>query len=673
MGQSRELGSGMETPRGKSRWMEYGILAAVCTLVIGVYAYTAHPGFSTSACLDPADAYYNLLVRGFRAGHLNLEEEVPPGFTQLADPYNPTARVDWLSHNSTSPYQLLDMSYYKGKLYLYYGVTPAVLLFWPYVAITGHYLPQERAVLVFCVIGFLTGVGLLCAIWRRCFAEVSVAVVAAGVLALGLATCTPMLLARCDFYEVANSCGYALTLMALAAIWGALWQPTHRNRWLAAASLAWGLAVGARPNLLFGTVSLLVPVLQARRERQRVWTPLVAAIGPIALIGLGLMIYNDLRFDNPFEFGQRYIMAGDRPGTVPFFGLQYLWFHFRVYFLEPARWIGRFPFVQDIRVLLLPSGHGIVDSPFGILTNLPVVWLALAAPLAWRDRSAEMRSILSDFLAAVAVVFGTTALMLCLFFSASIRYEVEFLSPLMLLAVVGILSLERTLAPTSESGQACQPGFSRMARCGWSVLLAFSVAFSLLAGVDRCVWSDLSLGSALQGAGQLQKAIEQYERTLRISPNCAEAPLVHYNLGVALMRQGKLEEAIGHYEETVRTMPDNAEAHNNLGSALFQLGRMQEAVMHYEQALRIRPEYAEAHNNLGMVLARLGKSQEAINHWEQALRIKPDYAEPHFNLAVISEKMGRKPEAIEHYKQGLKFRPDFTAASNALARLEARP
>ena len=59
-----------------------------------------------------------------------------------------------------------------------------------------------------------------------------------------------------------------------------------------------------------------MPVLQARRERQRIWTLLIAAIGPVVAIGFGLMIYNALRFDNPFEFGQRYILAGDRPGTI---------------------------------------------------------------------------------------------------------------------------------------------------------------------------------------------------------------------------------------------------------------------------------------------------------------------------------------------------------------------
>ena len=38
----------------------------------------------------------------------------------------------------------------------------------------------------------------------------------------------------------------------------------------------------------------------------------MAAAGPIILIGLGLMFYNALRFDNPFEFGWRYQLSGDR-------------------------------------------------------------------------------------------------------------------------------------------------------------------------------------------------------------------------------------------------------------------------------------------------------------------------------------------------------------------------
>jgi hypothetical protein len=105
-----------EAPRGRVLWMRRGVLAGVCVLVLGVYVYTAHPGYVVSLNLNPADAYYNLLVQGFRDGQLNMKTDVPRGLAELADPYDPSAHAH---------YPVGDMSYYKGKLYLYYGVTPA--------------------------------------------------------------------------------------------------------------------------------------------------------------------------------------------------------------------------------------------------------------------------------------------------------------------------------------------------------------------------------------------------------------------------------------------------------------------------------------------------------------------------------------------------------------------
>ncbi|MGA2137464.1 MAG: hypothetical protein ABSH14_01235, partial [Verrucomicrobiia bacterium] len=253
------------------------------------------------------------------------------------------------------PYRLLDLSYYKGKFYLYFGATPALILFWPYVALTGHYLFHRQAVAIFCMMGFLASVGLLRALWRRYFADVSVAVVAAGALALGLTTGVPGLLSQSDVYEVPVSCGYLLTMLALAAIWCALHKPERRCLWLTMASVAYGLAVGARPPLLFGAVILLVPVIHAWREpRPRRLSGLLAATGPILLIGLGLMLYNARRFDNPFEFGLHYELAGERQITQQNFSLRYLWFNFRVYFLGPARWSAQFPFVHGMVVPPVP-------------------------------------------------------------------------------------------------------------------------------------------------------------------------------------------------------------------------------------------------------------------------------------------------------------------------------
>jgi tetratricopeptide (TPR) repeat protein len=706
--------------RGKTPWIKQGVLASICILVVGVYACTALPGYVVSKSLSPADSYYNLLVQGFRVGQLNLKIDTPPGLRRLTDPYDPVAN---------SSYPVLDMSYYKGKLYLYYGISPAVLLFWPYAALTGNYLPQKDAVVIFCIIGFLVSVGVLAAIWRRYFADVSVAVVAAGAMALGLVIGTPSLLARCDVWEVSISCAYAFTMLTLAGIWKALHEPQRRSWWLAAASLAYGFAVGARPSFLFGALILLVPVVQARRERQGVFASLLAATGPLALLGLGLLAYNALRFDNPLEFGWRYALFGDRRVTSQTFSLHYLWFNIRIFYLEPARWTTRFPFVRDIMLPPSPSGYGRVEHSFGILTDIPIVWLALAAPLAWRGRPAEERPALFEFVTAVAVLFGTSALTLSLFRAASIRYEVDLLPSLVLLAFVGILSLEHIFAR--------EPRRRRAMRWGWSLLLAFSVAFSLLVSAIRGAEAHDNYGVALEEAGQVEAAMREYRLALRLDPELADAHCdlalalqktgrpdeavrhwqdalrlnpylaeghnnlafclmneghlqeaidhyqravqlkpdfagMHYNLAVALHRVGRIREAIEQYEQTLRIDPDSAEAHNNLGVCLMSQGRQQEAIIHYEQAVRLQPDNSQTHFNLGVALEQMGRRQEAIQHYEQALRMKPDNAEAQYNLGIALAQAGRTLEAIERLQQALRIKPDFPLAQNALARLQAR-
>jgi len=562
------------------------IQIATCVFVIGVYAYMARLSMVDFVDLqtltrNPADAWYNLLVEGFRAGQLSLKKEVPPGLAELADPYDPATNVRYRSE----PYNVHDLSYYKGRFYLYFGVTPALILFWPFVALTGDYLFHQQAVAIFCSLGFLASAGLLYALWRRYFAEVSIVVLAASALALGLATGVPVLLSRPEVYEVAVSCGYMLTMLALGAIWCALHRPERRCWWLAAASAAYGLAVGARPNLLFGAVILLVPVAQAWRERQRIGLLLTAVTLPIVLIGLGLMLYNLLRFDNPFEFGIHYQLANKQT-----FSPRYLWFNLRVYFLEPARWSDRFPFVQDAAVQAVPVGYSAALQTFGVLTNIPLVWLALVVPLTWRDRSARACSGQRWFLVAVTLLFGICALTLCLYCAANFRYEVDFLPALLLLAAVGIFGLERSLTG--------KPIWRRAARWGWGLLMSFSVAFNLLLSIDN------------------------FART-------------HDRLGVALGREGRVQEAITHFEQALRIRPSYAQAHNNWGNTLLLAGNVQDAIGHYEQAVRLRPDYVEAHNNLGVALQQTGKVPEAEEHYEQALRIEPDNPIAQSNLSWL--------------------------------------
>jgi tetratricopeptide (TPR) repeat protein len=629
-------------------------LGAVCALVIEVYAWSAKSGVSESLGSGAQNSYYNLLAQGFREGHLSLKRETPPELAQPGAALDGRLLQDhaWLENHG-----LYDLSYYKGKLYLYFGVTPALVLFWPYVALTGHYLSHKEAVVIFFSAGFLAGAGLLWALWRRYFKESGVGVLAAGMLALGLGNFVPAILGRCDVYEVAVSCGYALTMLALAGIWRALHDAQRGWRWLAAASLAYGLAVGGRPSLLLGAVILLAPVVQAWREKRRVWPMLLAAAGPMVAIGLGLMIYNELRFDNPLEFGQRYQL----PLTAhQQFRLRYLWFNFRVGFLEPARWSARFPFVHDIALPAQPAGYGNVHHPFGVLTNTPVVWLALAAPLAWRNRTEDGRLKLRWFCGAVALLFGMCALPLVFHDSLCVRYELEYASPLVLLAAVGALALER--APAS------QPAWRRAARCGWALLIAVSAVFSLFASFELQADNETLSGDALLQKGSAEEAITQYQKALQMRP---DSDLAYYNLGTALQQAGKADDAIALFKKALQVRPDNAVACYNLGTALQQADKVDEAISQYQKAVQIKPDYALAYNNLGNALLQKGRVEEGILQYQKAVQIKPDFALACNNLGTVFQETGRLDEAITQYQKAVQIEPDFASAhsnlGNALA------
>ena len=208
----------------------------------------------------------------------------------------------------------------------------------------------------------------------------------------------------------------------------------------------------------------------------------------------------------------------------------------------------------------LPPGHDDVENPFGILANVPLAWFALAAPLVWRNRSEADVSILRWFMTSVAVLFTISALTIGLYYFTCVRYEMEFLPELLLLAVMGILGLEHALAD--------RPAWLRTVLWIWGLLLAFSVTFNLLASVE-------------------------YH---------AEA---HHLRGIALLQAGDVPGAIAQHEEALRFQPDYAPAHFNLGTVLEKAGRVPEAIDEYKQALHLQPDYIKAQN----ALARLQANQ----------------------------------------------------------------
>ena len=401
-------------------------LAAALAAAVGwFYFWTV--GSPRLTADQPGD-YYNLLADGFRDGHLAMKVTPDP----------------WLGvDNTKATAWLLDASFYKGKYYLYFGVTPALLVFWPWAVITGWHLPEASAAMGLAILAFALSLGWLRTLRRRFFPEAGGLLAISAVLLLGLGAGYAVVLRRPLFYEVAILSGVVCSV-------GCLWcltlavirQPAHAWRWLGAGSLLAGLAGGSRPTLIPGAIGAMVlaAMLLGRRDREAAagagsWRPALrpalAALGPLGLCLLGLAWYNWARFENPLEFGLHHQLGSNGNGFP--FRLDALWQNLGLYYFTPPDFSWFFPFF--FQGPSAPASYA--EQVHGQFFWLPL--LGLAGVAGWSVsrrqgwRSAEVLVLLPAvaWLAGALTVVGLAPV-------HSNRYQLDFHPVLAALVVTGL-------------------------------------------------------------------------------------------------------------------------------------------------------------------------------------------------------------------------------------------
>ena len=127
----------------------------------------------------------------------------------------------------------------------------------------------------------------------------------------------------------------------------------------------------------------------------------------------------------------------------------------------------------------------------------------------------------------------------------------------------------------------------------------------------------------LQMAGQVDQAILVYRQSLDCWPS-AEA---HTFLGWALSFKGDLDGAIEECKRAIRVDPDFGNPYNDIGSYLIARGELDEAIPWLEKAIaakRYEPRHYP-HCNLARVYWAQGQLLHAAAEFERALTIQPDY------------------------------------------------
>jgi hypothetical protein len=408
----------------QSYWRELVATGFVVLLIGWIYVGNSR-AFSTWWVVNTPGDYYEYQTEGFVRGHLYASVAPNPALARLPDPYDPVANA---------PYRIHDMTYFQGRYYLYFGVTPVVLLFLPWRLLTGTHITEPFAATLFCLAGFCVGLLVLRA-WRRHYCPDSpLGLWVVLGLAWGLGSGVAVLILRPVFYHVPIACAFFLLMAGLAFVFRAC----HAERLggglcsLAMAGVSFGLTLGARPNYLLGCFCLLVPIAWKAwtdRGRVRLVSPrnlalLVTAFGPILIIGLGLMAYNYARFGSLAEFGMRYQLAGERMSVIKFLAPDNIPRNALYYLFSPGLWSPYFPFFEPA-----------IDQPIGALRYFPVSWIGLVVFLLWRSVDGPGKV----WVVTVASAAALNLVMLCSFFGHTDRYPPDFQGALMLAGVASCL------------------------------------------------------------------------------------------------------------------------------------------------------------------------------------------------------------------------------------------
>ena len=174
------------------------------------------------------------------------------------------------------------------------------------------------------------------------------------------------------------------------------------------------------------------------------------------------------------------------------------------------------------------------------------------------------------------------------------------------------------------------------------------------------------LGAILAGKNNLDEAIINYKKSIKINPNYAQA---YNNLGVALHKLNRIDDAIIYYKKAINLKNDFTEALNNLGNAHMDLKSFKVSLDYFKKALKFKPDYAEAYNGLGAINEKLGNKSDALNNYQQAIKIKPDYAEVYNNLGNLFSSLSQFDASLLHYKQAIKLNPNYEKSYNNLGNL----
>jgi tetratricopeptide (TPR) repeat protein len=186
-------------------------------------------------------------------------------------------------------------------------------------------------------------------------------------------------------------------------------------------------------------------------------------------------------------------------------------------------------------------------------------------------------------------------------------------------------------------------------------------------------------GISLSLLGQVERALEDFDRALELNPAYIDA-LVHR--GVVLVELGRIAEADASFQRAGALGEGGvagfsrpaaarlANMHAALGDAYADAAAPGEAIRQYQRAVELGPDFHDLRYRLARLLMDAGRPLEAREELERVVSLRPGFLDAQAALGLAHYLSGDATGAREIWSNCLRQRPDNARVGAYLAMAE---
>lgn len=354
-----------------------------------------------------------------------LAHSLANGTVVITDKYNDQALQEFPNPYDTIALGVegiafnMDYAYYEGNYYVYFGIIPELLFYYPYYRLTGNDLGNCQVMIIlfsiFVIGAFVLAHGLAMKYARsvpyfyRLLATTGLVMFANYVY----------LCARPDIYDIPVMGAIAFSMLGLGCFRCGLnivkndkWLIIVRRLLVFAGSLSMAAVAGCRPQLLLlSGIAVIWFIFEDGWKNRKLLsskTVVDTIIFMIPYFGIAMLVcwYNYARFGNILDFGATYSLTTNDMNHRGF-NLERLFRGIYSFLLQPANTTTEFPFLKATDLSCSYMGKYMVEYTFGglLVSNgflLSVIVIIIAG---FKHMSKSLR-VLMDYLIAAGLIIA---------------------------------------------------------------------------------------------------------------------------------------------------------------------------------------------------------------------------------------------------------------------------